>query len=72
MLFFGGETLKDFAFAMAIGLICGSYSSVAVATDVYKRQGVKQPHIKKPKWPRSAGPFFMPEGAGRPGWGGCG
>lgn len=35
MLFFGGETLKDFAFAMAIGLIVGSYSSFAVATPLY-------------------------------------
>lgn len=35
MLFFGGETLKDFAFAMSIGLICGSYSSIAVATPLY-------------------------------------
>ncbi len=30
MLLFGGETLKDFAFAMAIGLIAGSYSSIAI------------------------------------------
>lgn len=35
MLLFGGETLKDFAFAMAIGLIAGSYSSIAVATPLY-------------------------------------
>lgn len=35
MLLFGGETLKDFAFAMAVGLIAGSYSSIAVATPLY-------------------------------------
>ena len=35
MLFFGGETLTDFAFAMAIGLVCGSYSSIAVAAPLY-------------------------------------
>ena len=35
MLLFGGETLKDFAFAMSIGLIAGSYSSIAVATPLY-------------------------------------
>ncbi|MDO4182433.1 MAG: protein translocase subunit SecD [Coriobacteriia bacterium] len=35
MLFFGGETLKDFAFAMAIGLVSGSYSSIAVAVPLY-------------------------------------
>lgn len=35
MLFFGGETLQDFAFAMVIGLISGSYSSIAVATPLF-------------------------------------
>lgn len=35
MLLFGGETLKDFAFAMAIGLIAGSYSSIAVAVPLF-------------------------------------
>ncbi len=35
MLFFGGETLRDFAFAMSIGLIAGSYSSFAVAVPLY-------------------------------------
>jgi preprotein translocase subunit SecF len=31
LLLFGGETLKDFAFAMLIGVITGAYSSVFVA-----------------------------------------
>jgi len=35
MLLFGGETLKDFAFAMTIGLIIGCYSSIAVGTPLY-------------------------------------
>ncbi len=35
MLLFGSETLKDFAFAMVIGLICGSYSSIAIATPLF-------------------------------------
>ena len=35
MLLFGGETLKDFAFAMTIGLICGAYSTISVATPLY-------------------------------------
>ncbi len=35
MLLFGGETLKDFAFAMTIGLVAGSYSSIAVAVPLY-------------------------------------
>lgn len=35
MLFFGGETLKDFALAIAVGLVSGSYSSIAIATPLY-------------------------------------
>lgn len=35
MLFFGGETLKDFAFALTIGLLVGAYSSIGVATPIY-------------------------------------
>jgi preprotein translocase subunit SecF len=31
LLLFGGETLKDFAFAMLIGVITGAYSSIFVA-----------------------------------------
>lgn len=35
MLFFGGETLKDFALAMSIGLVLGSYSSIGIATPIF-------------------------------------
>ena len=35
MLIFGGSTLQDFAFAMVIGLIAGSYSSFALASPIY-------------------------------------
>ena len=35
MLLFGGETLKDFAFAMTIGLVIGCYSSIAVGTPLF-------------------------------------
>ena len=35
MLIFGGETLKDFALAMTIGLACGCYSSYTIATPIY-------------------------------------
>ena len=34
LLFFGGETLKDFAFALAVGVVSGAYSSVFIATPV--------------------------------------
>jgi SecD/SecF fusion protein len=35
MLLFGGETLKDFSFALAIGLFVGAYSSIGVAAPMY-------------------------------------
>lgn len=35
MLAFGGETLKDFAFALTIGLGIGAYSSIGVASPLY-------------------------------------
>ena len=35
MLIFGGETLRDFALAMTVGLVCGCYSSYLVATPIY-------------------------------------
>jgi preprotein translocase subunit SecF len=34
LLLFGGATLKDFAFAMLIGVVTGAYSSIFVATPI--------------------------------------
>jgi SecD/SecF fusion protein len=34
LLFFGGDTLKDFAFALLIGVVSGAYSSVFIASPV--------------------------------------
>ena len=47
MLLFGGETLKDFAFAMVIGLVCGSYSSIAIATPLYAMWKTREPRYAK-------------------------
>ena len=47
MLFFGGETLKDFAFAMSRGLILGSYSSIGIATPLYALWKGLEPEWKK-------------------------
>ena len=33
-LFIGGESIKDFAFTMFVGIITGTYSSVFVATPI--------------------------------------
>jgi SecD/SecF fusion protein len=34
LLFFGGETLKDFAFALLVGIASGTYSSIFIASPV--------------------------------------
>ncbi|WP_165061241.1 protein translocase subunit SecD [Adlercreutzia sp. ZJ154] len=47
MLLFGGETLKDFAFAMSIGLLAGSYSSFAVAMPLYSMWKSREPKFQK-------------------------
>ncbi|MBR2789142.1 MAG: protein translocase subunit SecF, partial [Eggerthellaceae bacterium] len=47
MLIFGSATLKDFAFAMVIGLLAGTYSSVAVATPLFAIWKTREPRNKK-------------------------
>jgi SecD/SecF fusion protein len=45
MFFFGGATIRGFLFAMVIGIIIGTYSSIFVATslvyDTTKKRGIK-------------------------------
>lgn len=45
LLFFGGETLVDFAFALSIGLIVGSYSSIAIATPLFVMWKEREPRL---------------------------
>jgi len=46
LLFFGGDTLKDFAFALAVGLVSGAYSSVAVAAPLYAIWKEREPRYQ--------------------------
>jgi SecD/SecF fusion protein len=46
LLTFGGDTLKDFAFALLVGLISGAYSSVAVASPLYAMWKETEPRYK--------------------------
>ena len=39
---FGGEIIRDFAFAMIWGVIIGTYSSVCVAVPLLLRMGVER------------------------------
>ncbi|MHB1324174.1 MAG: protein translocase subunit SecF [Coriobacteriia bacterium] len=46
LLFFGGETLRDFAFAMAVGIGSGAYSSVGLASPLYAVWKEREPKFK--------------------------
>ncbi len=58
MLLFGGATLKDFAFAMMIGLVLGTYSSWGIASpllSVWK--------TREPKWAKLEDRYAQAEAA---------
>jgi SecD/SecF fusion protein len=43
LLLLGGQTLRDFAFALTVGLLSGAYSSVAVASPLYAMWKEREP-----------------------------
>jgi SecD/SecF fusion protein len=43
LLFFGGETLQDFAFALLVGTISGAYSSIFIAAPVLTHWKEREP-----------------------------
>jgi SecD/SecF fusion protein len=43
LMFFGGETLKDFAFALLVGVASGTYSSIFIATPVLTEWKERKP-----------------------------
>src|SRR6476469_11116544 len=43
MLIFGGATLKDFAFAMLVGIASGTYSSIFIASPVLTAWKEREP-----------------------------
>lgn len=47
LFFFGGEVIHDFAFAIMIGIIVGTYSSIFVASPIVLLWGGKRPFAKK-------------------------
>src|SRR3954465_4395905 len=47
LLLFGGDTLKDFAFALLIGTISGAYSSVFIASPVLTHWKEREPVYEK-------------------------
>jgi len=49
LLFFGGATLKDFAFALFVGVASGAYSSIFVASPVTTILKEREPQYRKLK-----------------------
>ncbi len=59
LLLFGGETLKDFAFAMLIGVLTGAYSSIFVAAPILAVLKEREPRFQQlacARWRPSPGP----------------
>ncbi len=46
LLVIGGQTLKDFAFALTIGLVSGAYSSLGVASPLYAMWKEREPRYQ--------------------------
>jgi SecD/SecF fusion protein len=46
LLVFGGDTLKDFAFAMLIGIASGTYSSIFIASPVLTAWKEQEPELR--------------------------
>jgi SecD/SecF fusion protein len=46
LLVFGGTTLKDFAFALLIGVASGAYSSIFIASPVLMHWKEREPHYR--------------------------
>ena len=45
-MLFGGETLRDFAFALLIGIASGTYSSIFIATPVLQHWKEREPGFR--------------------------
>lgn len=49
LLFFGGETLKDFAFALLVGIVSGAYSTIFIASPILTVLKEREPQYRKLK-----------------------
>jgi SecD/SecF fusion protein len=47
LLLFGGETLRDFAFALAVGILSGTYSSIFIASPVLTEWKEREPIFRR-------------------------
>src|SRR3712207_5368235 len=49
LLFFGGETLKDFAFALLVGIGSGAYSTIFIASPLLTIWKEREPEYARRK-----------------------
>jgi SecD/SecF fusion protein len=47
LLFFGGDTLKDFAFALLVGIVSGAYSTIFIATPLLTMWKEREPEYAR-------------------------
>jgi len=70
LLFFGGETLKDFAFALMVGIASGAYSSIFIASPVLTHWKEREPgyRARRERITRESGavPAYATTAAGAP------
>ena len=47
LMLFGGETLRDFAFALLVGIVSGAYSSIFIASPVLSEWKEREPVYRR-------------------------
>jgi SecD/SecF fusion protein len=62
LLVFGGETLKDFAFALLVGIASGAYSTIFIATPLLVILKEREPEFAKRKTAGLREKLEVPEG----------
>jgi SecD/SecF fusion protein len=63
---FGGATLKDFAFALLVGIVSGAYSSIFIAAPLLTAWKEHEPEFARRKGREPEGGPERPEDGGRP------
>jgi SecD/SecF fusion protein len=67
ILLFGGETLKDFAFALLVGIVSGTYSSIFIAAPVLTEWKEREPAFRQRRRRIEADLGYVPAYAAVPG-----
>ncbi|MFA5901475.1 MAG: protein translocase subunit SecF [Hyphomicrobium sp.] len=64
LLIFGGEVIRNFSFAMLLGIIIGTYSSMFIAAPLLGYLGIKRDTVGSSPKPKEAGPVIAPASSG--------